>query len=185
MELDKAILSRKSVRKFNSKKPDWRKIIECIDCARYAPMAGNNFTLKFIVVNDKEKIQKIADAAQQPFISQAQYITVVCSNPSRTINAYKENGEKFLRQQAGAAIQNFLLKIQETGLSTCWIGYFVESIIKRELKIPENVNVEAIFPIGYEFEKSRTRKTKIDIDRILYFEKYGNNQMKNPKKLEV
>lgn len=185
MELDKAIQSRKSVRKFISKKPDWKKIIECIDGARYAPMAGNNFTLKFIVVNDKEKIQKIADAAQQPFISQVHYLVAVCSNPSRTINAYKNCGEKFLRQQAGAAMQNFLLKLQEADLSTCWIGYFVESIIKRELKIPENVNVEAIFPIGYELEKPKIRKTKIDLDRILYFERYGNNQMKNSKEIDV
>lgn len=184
MNLDQAIQSRKSIRKFKDKKPNWRDILECIDSVRYAPMAGNNFSLKFILVSDKEKIQKIADASQQPFVSQTHYIVVVCSNPSRTINAYEKRGEKFLKQQAGAAIQNFLLKVQEVGLSTCWIGYFVESIIKRELKIPENINVEALFPIGYEFGKTKT-KTKIDLDRILYFEKYGNKKMKNPKKLEV
>lgn len=184
MQLNKVIQSRKSVRKFKDKKPDWRDIIECIDSARYAPMAGNNFSLKFILISNKEKIQKIADATQQSFVGTAHYIVVVCSNPSRTKNAYEERGEKFLKQQAGASIQNFLLKVQEVGLATCWIGYFVESIIKRELKIPENINVEALFPIGYEFGKTK-EKTKIDIDRILYFEKYGNKKMKNPKKLEV
>jgi len=184
MDLDKAIQSRKSVRKFKDKKPDWRDIIECIDAVRYAPMAGNNFTLKFILVDDKEKIQKITDAAQQPFISQAKYVVVVCSNTSRPVNAYGKKGEIFCRQQAGAAIQNFLLKIQEAGLSTCWIGYFVENQIKRELKIPDNIQIEAVFPIGHEFEKQRTKR-KIDIDRILYFNKYGNKKMKNPKKLEV
>ena len=56
MELDKAIKSRTSVRKFNSKKPNWRNIIECIDAARYAPMAGGNYTLKFILVDEPEKI---------------------------------------------------------------------------------------------------------------------------------
>lgn len=184
MQLDKTIQNRHSVRKFKTKKPGWRDIIESIDSARYAPMAGNNFSLKFILVDDKEKIQKLSDAAQQPFVGTAQYIVVVCSNPSRTTNAYEEKAEKFLKQQAGAAIQNFLLKIQEVGLSTCWVGYFVEDIIKRELKIPKNVNVEALFPIGYELGKTK-QKTKIDIDRILYFEKYGNKKMKNPKKLEV
>ena len=184
MKLNEAIHSRKSVRKFKSKKPDWRDIIECIDAARYAPMAGNNYTLKFILVDDKEKIQKIAEAAQQQFISRAQYVVAVCSDTSRTTNAY-EKGEIFCKQQAGAAIQNFLLKIQEKGLATCWVGYFVEKLVKEALKIPENINVEALFPIGYEFEKSRTRKIKIDIDRILYFNKYGNKKMKNPKKLDV
>ena len=59
MDLTKAIQSRRSVRKFKDKKPNWRDIIECIDSMRYAPMAGNNFTLKFILVTDEEKINII------------------------------------------------------------------------------------------------------------------------------
>jgi len=185
MELDKAIKSRKSVRKFKDQKSDWRDIIECIDSARYAPMAGNNYSLKFILVDDKEKIQKLADAAQQPFIAQTQYVVVVCSNPSRTINAYEERGKRYLRQQAGAAIQNFLLKIEEVGLSTCWIGAFVDYLVKETLQIPNNIDVEALFPIGYEYKKTRTRKIKTDLDNILYFNKYGNRKMNPPKILDI
>ena len=59
MDLDKVIHSRKSTKKFGDKKPDWRDIIECIDAMRYAPMAGGNFSLKFILVADKEKITKV------------------------------------------------------------------------------------------------------------------------------
>ena len=185
MELNRAIQSRKSVRKFKSKKPDWRLIIECIDAARYSPMAGGNYTLKFILVDDSETIQKLADCAQQDFIAQAHYVVVVCSNPSRTSNLYGERGKKYLGQQAGAAIQNFLLKIEESGLSTCWIGHFTEDEIKRELKIPENISAEAIFPIGYEYDKKRTRRVKIDLDRILYFNRYKQKKLRKPRKLDV
>ena len=185
MELKKAIQSRTSVRKFKSKKPDWRNIIECIDAARYAPMAGNNYTLKFILVDDAEIIKNIAEAAQQNFVAQAHYLVIVCSNPSRTLNSYGKQGEIYTRQQAGAAIQNFLLKITEQGLSTCWVGYFVESQIKRALDIPEEVNVEAVFPIGFEYEKKRAKKSRIDLDRILYFNSYGQEKMKEEKKLDV
>jgi nitroreductase len=176
MDLDKAIQNIKSVKKFKDKKPDWREIIECIDSMRYASMAGDNYSLKLILVDNKEKIQKITDATQQPFISQAHYVLVVCSIPSRTINSFGEKGEIYLRQQAGAAIQNFLLKLEEFKLSTCWIRLFVEEQIKRELKI-SGANVEALFPIGYEFEKSKPRK-KIELDEILYFNKYKNKKMK-------
>jgi len=182
MDLDKAIKSRQSVRKFSSKKPDWRDIIECIDSVRYAPMAGNYFSLKFIVVDDKKKIEKLAEAAQQDFILKAQYVVVVCTNPKTTLNAYEERGKIYCRQQAGAAIQNFLLKIQEKGLSTCWVGYFVDEQIKNELKIPANINVEAIFPIGYELGKTR-KKSKINIDHILFFNKYKEKKMQKPKNL--
>ena len=185
MELDKAIKGRSSVKKFNSKKPDWRDIIEAIDAARYAPMAGGNYSLKFILVSDSEKIRNIAEACQQPFVGQAHYLVVACSVPDRLTNAYEKQGEVYARQQAGAAIENFLLKLVESGLSTCWVGYFVEEHIKRELKIPGNVQVEAIFPIGFEYEKKRAKKAKIDLDNILYFNAYGERRMKPLKKINV
>lgn len=178
MDLDKAIKSRKSVKKFSDKKPDWREIIECIDSMRHAPRAGNNFSLKVILVNEKEKINNISEACQQNFISQASYVLIVCSTNSRATNAYGKKGEVFLRQQAGAAIENFLLKIEEKGLDTCWVGYFSEGQIKTELKIPENVNIEAIFPIGYSSKQFKFKpRRKIDLDTFLYFNRYGNKRM--------
>ena len=182
MDLDRAIKNRHSVKKFKEKKPDWRDIIECIDVARYAPMAGSNFSLKFILISDKSIIEKLAEAAQQPFIAKAHYVVAVCSNPSRTVNAYGARGEIYVRQQAGAAIQNFLLKIEESGLSASWIGHFVEEQVKRILKVPDHVHVEAFFPMGYEFEKKYTRKEKIALDNILYFDEWDNDKMTNSKK---
>ena len=185
MELNKAIKARHSVRKFKEKKPDWRDIIDSIESARYAPMAGNNFSLKFIVVDDEDKIAKVAAACQQQFVGEAKYLVVVCSSTGRTINAYEEKGKTFLRQQAGAAIQNFLLSIEERGLATCWVGYFVEDIIKRELKIPENNQVEAVLPIGFEFDKKHVKQKKVDLDSFLYFNSYGNKRQKPFKKFDV
>jgi len=184
MQLDGAIQSRSSIKKFKDKKPDWRDIIECIDSTRFAPMAGNNFTPKFILVSDSEKIQKIGEASQQPFVSKAHYIVVVCSNPKNTLNAYGKQGEIWVRQQAGAAIQNFLLKIVEKKLATTWVGYFVERTIKQILKIPDEIQVEAIFPIGYAYTKTKIKKQKIDLDEALYFEEYKNKKMKPIRKIE-
>ena len=185
MELGKTIRNRRSVRKFKDKKPDWRDILDCIDSIKYTPMAGDNFTLKFILVDEKEKIEKLATAAQQEFINQAKYVLVICSDPFRTVNAYEKRGEIYCRQQAGAAIQTFLLKITEAGLATCWIGHFVDEQVKRELKIPEKINVEAMLPIGYEFRKPVTRKIKTDLDNALYFNEYKNKKMNPGKKMNI
>ena len=185
MDLDKAIKQRKSVRNFRqTKKPDWRDIIECIDVMRYAPMAGGYFTLKIILVDDEEKIQKLSEAAQQNWISNTKYVVVVCSDSERTKKDFEERGEFYVRQQAGAAIQNFLLKIEEKGLSTCWVGHFVEEIVKRVLNIPEKIQVEAILPVGYEFRKEKPSR-KIDLDNILYFYKYKNKKMRKIPKMDV
>ena len=176
MQLDDVMKERKSAKRFSSKKPDWRDIIECIDAARYAPRAGGHFTLKFIFVSDKEKIKKIAEAAQQDFISQAHYVVVAFSIPKITINSFGKRGEIYVRQQAGAAIQNFLLKAEEKKLATCWVGHFVDEQIKREFKIPDNALIEAVLPVGYDFEKVKPSK-KTNIDSILYFDRFGKKRM--------
>lgn len=188
MDLDKAIKSRKSVRHFAKKKPNWKTIIECIDSVRYTPMAGNIFPLKFIIVDDEKKIKKLSEAAQQPFIAEAQYVVVVCSDNKLVLNSYQERAEKFLKQETGAAIQNLLLKIEEAGLKTCWIGWFVEYLAREALGIPKNISVEAFFPIGYESKvpgSTRSLKKKMDLSNILYFNKWKNKRMKKEKKLEV
>jgi len=183
--LDKIIKARRSIKKYKSEKPDWRVIIECIDSMRYAPMAGNNFSLKFILVDDLTLIQKISEASEQPFIQDAKYAVVICSKGDRTKTAFGEDrGNKYLRQQAGAAIQNFLLKITENRLATCWVGHFYDDKIKRFLKIPEDVEIEAIFPIGYANEKPR-KKLAVNFDSIMYFNIYGNKQMQKPVKQDV
>jgi len=183
MKLNDAIQSRRSIRKFKDKKPDWRKIIEAIDSARYAPMAGNIFTLKFVLVDKKEIIEKIAEYSSQEFIAQTDYLVVFITNPERTENAYGKQGTVFCRQQAGAAIQNFLLKIEEFGYATCWIGFFNENKIKTLLKIPEENNIEGIFPIGYANEKPKSRNIR-DLNNFLYFNDFKNNRMKEIKKPE-
>ena len=82
-------------------------------------------------------------------------------------------------------MENFLLKVTELGLSTCWVGYFAEDQIRRVLQIPDNAQVEAVFPIGYEYEKRRTKKAPVDMDSILYFNKYGEKRMHPLKKMDV
>lgn len=183
MQLDKAIQERKSTRKFNSKKPDYRDIIECIDAARYAPMAGGIYSPRFIVIDNPKTIELISKACQQNFVKYAQFIVVVCSYMDKTLNSFEEQGEIYARQQAGAAIQNFLLKLQEKKLSTCWVGHFVERLIKQATGIPDNVPVEAVFPIGYEYRKEKP-KSKVDLNVILFFNKYKNKQMTTPKTID-
>jgi nitroreductase len=181
MQLDKSIEKRCSCREFKSKKPDWRKIIKAIDKARLAPLAGNIPSLKFILVSDKDTIKKLSKATNQEFVSQVHYIVVFVSNNKQLVRAYDKRGKRYCRQQAGAAIENFLLKIEDLGLSTCWVGAFADNSVKSILKIPEKLDVEALFPIGYAAQDDKQRK-KPELDACLYFDKWDNKYMKPLRK---
>jgi len=180
MDIDKAIKTRISCKRFNLKrKADWRNVIECIDMARYAPMAGNNFSLQFIMTQDLEKIQKLSEASQQNFIVHASQVVAILTNPSRTSNLFGKRSDKYLKQQAGAAIQNILLKATAKGLATCWIGHFVEPQVKEILGINSDaIEVEALIAFGYHKDKKSYTRRKIDLDGVLFFEEHKNKRMR-------
>jgi len=177
MEFDKVIESRHSVRNFKTtKKPNYRDLISAINNATKAPLAGNINSIKYILIQDKKKIKELAGAAQQNFISQVDWVVVVISDKKAIIKSYDKRGEIYSRQQAGAAIENLMLKVTELGLASCWIGAFSDITVKRILEIPEELDVEAMIPIGYELGKAKQHKEP-DLDRVLSFDTYGNKYM--------
>lgn len=179
MDLKEAIKSRQSIKKFSEKKADWRKIVQAIDSARYAPMAGNNFSLKFVLVSDHDKISKMKSACQQDFID-TPYIIVVVSDHDKVKKLYDDLGVGFASQQAGAAIQNILLTLVDRGLDACWVGYYDSDQIRAAVDIPDSWTVEAIIPVGFRSRAhSHIKSEKIELENVLYFEKWKNKTM-NP-----
>lgn len=178
MQLKDAIQTRKSVKHFSNKKPDWRKIIQAIDYARFAPSAGNKFITKFVLVSDEAKIKMLAEATQQEFVGEVKYAVVVVSDEGKLVQSYDERGKRYAPQQTGAAIQNFLLGLTEQKLATTWVGHFYAEQIHRGLGIPEKMKIEAIFPIGKARKINVKPKLKMKLDRILYYEKWKNSKMK-------
>jgi nitroreductase len=176
MQLNEAIKERRSIKRFSKKKPNWKIIMECLDATRFTPLAANMPTLRWVWVEDSEQIKKIAEATQQPFVGSAPFLLVAITNSEKTVSAFEKRGEMYVKQQTGAAIQNFLLKITEKGLATCWIGHFVDGMVKSALGVPKEWDVEAIFPIGYEEGKPPKRRKKPDLDRMMYFYKFGNRR---------
>ena len=175
MEFNEVIKRRASIRNYSPKKPRTEDIIKCLDYANLAPSPGNLSLLRYIIIENQEKIDKIAECCQQKFIKQAKIIVVICSDSKRAINLYDERAEKYIKHNAGAAIENFLLKITEMGLASCWVGAFVDSMVKNELRIPEEIEIEAIFPIGYQAKTNKTKqKTKLSINEKLFFETWKN-----------
>ena len=56
MNVDTVIKKRHSVRKFTSKKPNYRDVFRAIEAAVKAPIAGNIPTVRYVLVNDEKVI---------------------------------------------------------------------------------------------------------------------------------
>jgi nitroreductase len=141
-------------------------------------MAGNLFSLKFVLVQEKEVIQKIAEACQQEFVL-APFVLVAVSDREKVKKMYDYNDKGFAQQQAGAAIQNILLSLTEKGIASCWVGFFDDAQIQEAIGASEKNVIEAVIPIGLQ-TKAKTQiqtKQKPDLENLVYFDKWGNKKM--------
>jgi len=177
MKLRDAIEDRADVKRFDLKKPDWRKVIRAIDAARFAPCAGNHFSTRFILTEDEDVISKLSGSCQQSFVGKSKCAVVVVSDDKGLVRSYGERGERYCKQQAGAAIQNFLLALGDEKLVTSWVWYFDEVQVRRVLDIPDGVNIEGIFPIGRPTKIRAKEKRDVKLENVLFFGKYGKKKM--------
>jgi nitroreductase len=179
MEIDELVKRRKSVRSFKKKKASWKDVLEAIDVAIQGPFAGNYNNLRFMIVEDKKTIMDIADLCEQDWISEVGILVLVCSDDSHLENTYGDRGRVYSRQQAGAAIYSFMLKLSDLGLGSCWVGSYNDGAIRDKLRIPTYIQIEAIVPVGFE-SGSKKKEQKKDLENVLYWEEWGKGKRPTP-----
>lgn len=181
MEVFDCIRTRRSIRKYKDKPVPWEMVVEIMQAGKYAPVAGNVFNIKFIVVKNEEKRGAIAEACvQQYWMQDAPIHIVVCGEPEKAERFYGIRGVRlYTIQAAAAAIENMLLTAHSLGLGGCWVGAFDEEEIRRLCNLPEIVNVQAIVTIGYADEVP-TPPPKYRIEHAMFFEKWWG-RIEGPK----
>jgi len=179
MEVYDVIQNRRSIRKFKDIPIEMSKIGKILDAGRLSPTAGNLQDCKFILVKDKEKIESIAKAClEQYWINSASVVIVICSDPEKTRSHYNDRGDMFSYHDAAAATMSMILTIHSLNLATCWVGAFEDEMLRRELKIPDDIFINAILPIGYADEKPSC-PPKLTLEDNVFVESFGN-KMKDP-----
>jgi nitroreductase len=174
MGFEALVKKRKSVRNFSKKKVSWKSAVNAIDAALQGPYAGNYMNLKFIIIEEEKMIKSIADYCEQSWISDSSLLIVVCSDETHVESMYGERGRIYSRQQAGAAIQTIMLSLAEENVGSCWVGAYSDDTIRDALKIPPQMQIEAIIAAGYEDKKSvEPKKEKNSLDTSMFWEKWA------------
>jgi nitroreductase len=176
MELDEALLTRTSVRRFKSDDISEAELRRLMELANAAPSAGNVQARDFIVVRKQSTKDALAEAALgQDFINEAPVVVVVCGNKERSSRYYGKRGSSlYYIQDADAAVQNLLLAVHGAGYGACWVGAFDEKEVSTILKLPATIRPLAIIPIGIPARppKKKEKPNRIDINKLTHNEKW-------------
>ena len=179
MDFDEVVRKRKMIREYDLDRqqiPD-EIITKLIKNAHKAPSAGHTQVQEFIIVKDisiKKKLRKAA--VNQEYVEKAPVLIVVCSNTSRSIGRYGSRGKEFYSVIDGAfASMLILLTAVNEGIGACFVGAFQDNKVSEILELPKDVRPIGIICIGYPSSDRPDRLERININALVHYEKYGNN----------
>ncbi len=184
MEFQDVIRKRRSVRHFINRDVPDETVFRLLDAARWAPTGGNLQPWEFILVRDRANRERLVDATflgymtktgkPQKWIFEAPVIIAACANAKAVIARYGsgELGQMNVLMDVAAAIENLLLAAVDLGLGACWVSGFDHEKVTEALKIPQDVRVTALIPVGYT-DRVQGPPPKLDPEEFTYYETYG------------
>lgn len=160
---------RRSLRTYHPYPVEKEKLDYVLECARLAPSWKNLQCWRFIVVEDEVQRQALTTAFAETnpgrkALLQAPLIIVLCGVPEES---EVWEGKDYMMLDAGLAMEHLVLAAAEQGLGTCWQGLFSEERAREILKVPENVRIIAMTPLGYPAEERNPRPRK-ELSQIVY-----------------
>lgn len=160
----KAILERRSIRKYTNQKISDDIITNLLKAAMAAPSSVNEQPWEFIIIKERKILDKIAEI--NPYgqmLKEADTAIVVCGDEKREI--YKG----YWVQDCSAATENILIAAQYQGLGSVWLGIYPDKAMVNSLKsllnIPDSVYPFSIVSLGYPAEK-KAPSNRYDESRI-------------------
>lgn len=155
------VMARSSVRRYSGRPVEREAIERCLESARLAPSACNSQPWRFVVIDDGPLRTRIAESvfsgiySMNSFAGQAPVLVAVIRESSgvcATAGGWLR-GVQYGLIDIGIACEHFILQAEEEGIGTCWLGWFNERALKKELGLKRRDRVEAVISMGYAPEE--------------------------------
>ena len=153
MDVYDAIISRRTIRRFQKKPIKLDLLRRFVNAARLAPSAANLQPLEYFIVTEKEICSKIFET-----IGWAAYITPkwtpgVEERPTAYIVILvKDINNKFYTRDVSLASENIVLAAEGESVGSCILFNIDRDKIQEILKIPKTLYVDSIIALGYKAE---------------------------------
>lgn len=144
--VSEAIKNRRSVRKFMQRQIPHEAVISIIEAASHAPSGHNNQPWRFVVIREKQAVEKMAGfTSYGNIIRGADVLIAVFLDKNHSYHRDKD----FMA--IGACIQNMLLCAQEFAIGSVWLGEILKSgdAIVDYLGLDRSKELAAVIALGY------------------------------------
>lgn len=142
--------SRYSVRKFDPRPIEQEKMEQILAVGNAAPTGCNYQPQRIYVVQSEEGIAKLN--ALSRCIFGAKTVLLFAYDIAEEWKNPLESGVHSGVQDVSIVATHIMLQAWELGIGTCWVNYFANTKLEREMGLPENEKVVLLMPIGYPAE---------------------------------
>lgn len=179
MSVKKIIAQRRSVRRYLDKPIEREKILTCLEAARLAPSADNVQPWRFLVVDDPELKDELANNvfsgiySVSKFAAKAPVLIMILARLDILANRIGKQiqGVNFYLIDSGIAGEHIVLQAEELGLGTCWIGWFNSRKARKILGIQKKYKIVSFLSMGYYEKKPSREKKRKNLEDIAWFNK--------------
>ena len=163
MDVFEAVRTVLAVRQFEDKAIDEAVVREIVESAHLTASSINLQPWHFIVVQDKEMLQKLGSVAKSgPYIAQAPLAIVVGMEQSI-----------FGVSDASRAIQSMILTAWDHGVGSNWVGFNNLAEVNPLLGMPANIEILAIVPFGYPVKSiGKGQKKRKPLGEVVHKERW-------------
>ncbi|MDU1022986.1 MAG: nitroreductase family protein [Peptoniphilus harei] len=189
MNLENLLEWRRSYRKFDeSRLISKNDIDEILNSIKFASCANNRQYLRFISVENKDKVLEIFDntkwAASLPNNigrpkegERPVYFIAILSDEAKKL--------RFNGIDEGLVISNLTLTAAEKGIGSCIIGSVNDKKMREILNYDNNYSCEVVIAFGYPKVKSTIKKINLEEDQSYYLDEDGNYIVPKYKKDDI
>jgi nitroreductase len=175
------VRERRSIRRYLPQPVEREKIASCLEAARLAPSAENAQTWRFVVIDDPELKARYAKEAfsgiysYTKFAADAPVLVLILAKLDFLANRLGKQvqGVPFFLLDIGIAGEHIVLRAEELGLGTCWIGWFNGRATRKFFKIPRRFKVVSLIAMGYYEKKPSRERPRKSLDEIVWFNAFG------------
>jgi nitroreductase len=162
VEALEAIRKRRSVRDYTGEPIPPEDLLKIVDAGRLAASGNNAQPWDFVVITNREMIEKLKIASR--WMERAGAIIAVVLDPS----------SRWWLEDGSAAVENMLIAATALGYGSCWLeGYTLprEQEFKELLGIPDEKRLLTLVPLGVPTEWPTIEKKTLE--EVIHWETYG------------
>ena len=168
MDTFECITTKIEVREFNAQDVPSEIRLKVLEAARQTGTGLNTQHWRFILVENKDNLRKMAeDSTSGRWVAAANFAVIVLTNPKYNFHLI----------DAGRVLQNMQLTAWNHGIGSGLFTGISEERLRSDFAIPKEMSPTIIIGFGYPARKiTGKRKNRLPLHELVYYEKYGKSK---------